>query len=466
MNETPASRFGAAGLVRAGILIAMIAGPAPPQASPPASPKAAPRTAIPAKRPYLDAALAAARWLARHATETEHGVVWPIAPGDVARSSPDLYNGNAGVVLFLCDLARTTGDDRWRALATKGADALETATRDTRRPTWDGLYTGLAGEAFVLEAAHAATGQARFREAARATLRRIIERAKPAGNGVEWNASTDIISGTSGIGLYLLAAADAYEDDAARECAIAAGKRLIEVATKTEHGLDWFMTPKYPKRMPNFSHGTAGVAYFLATLYERTEDRVFLDAALKGAAHLASLDAGGLIPHHRPGDESLCYLGWCHGPPGTARLYFRLERATDDDAWREKIAGSADALLESGIPKERTPGYWNNVGVCCGAAGVAAFLADAGRHLEREEYRNLAKRLTTDLLSRADRSEGRLCWLHAEHRVRPKLLRRYTGLMQGAAGIGRWLLQMDHDTRPNKADASPPPIRLPDDPWG
>ena len=29
--------------------------------------------------------------------------------------------------------------------------------------------------------------------------------------------------------------------------------------------------------MPNFSHGTAGIAYFLARLYEETHDKAFLD---------------------------------------------------------------------------------------------------------------------------------------------------------------------------------------------
>lgn len=33
-------------------------------------------------------------------------------------------------------------------------------------------------------------------------------------------------------------------------------------------GLSWPMSPDYPRLMPNFSHGTAGTAYFLSRLYE------------------------------------------------------------------------------------------------------------------------------------------------------------------------------------------------------
>jgi hypothetical protein len=36
-----------------------------------------------------------------------------------------------------------------------------------------------------------------------------------------------------------------------------------------------------------------------------------------------------------------------------------------------------------------------------------------------------------------------LKWIQAEHRTRPELLVAQTGLMQGAAGIGLYLLHLD-----------------------
>ena len=53
-------------------------------------------------------------------------------------------------------------------------------------------------------------------------------------------------------------------------------------------GLDWAMDPGYPRRMPNFAHGTAGVAFFLTRLYERTKRAEFLDAALAAATLVSS----------------------------------------------------------------------------------------------------------------------------------------------------------------------------------
>ena len=38
---------------------------------------------------------------------------------------------------------------------------------------------------------------------------------------------------------------------------------------------------------------------------------------------------------------------------------------------------AAASVLKAGVPKKRTPGFWNNVGICCGSAGVADFFLDA-----------------------------------------------------------------------------------------
>ena len=45
----------------------------------------------------------------------------------------------------------------------------------------------------------------------------------------------------------------------------------------------WFPGGSLRRNYPNFSHGTSGVSYFLATLYQETRQREFLDAALPRA---------------------------------------------------------------------------------------------------------------------------------------------------------------------------------------
>jgi hypothetical protein len=95
----------------------------------------------------------------------------------------------------------------------------------------------------------------------------------------------------------------------------------------------------------NFCCGSAGVAYFLATLSAlpaaafagdavcaaRTKAR-FLAAAESGGTYLLSVanqsDHGLMIFHDEPAHTQLYYFGWCHGPAGTARLWARLHQLT------------------------------------------------------------------------------------------------------------------------------------------
>ncbi|MCA1635897.1 MAG: lantibiotic modifying-like protein, partial [Acidobacteria bacterium] len=167
-----------------------------------------------------------------------------------------------------------------------------------------------------------------------------------------------------------------------------------------------------------------------------------------------------LIFHNEPDGKNLYYLSWCHGPAGTARLFYRLSQVTGDRAWMEWVGKSARADMRSGIPERQTPGFWNNVSQCCGSAGVADFMLNLYRVTGRREYLAFAKRVTANLLARATREGDGLKWIQAEHRVKPDLLVAQTGFMQGAAGIGTWLLHLDAFERGRKAS-----IVWPDSPF-
>jgi DUF1680 family protein len=142
-----------------------------------------------------------------------------------------------------------------------------------------------------------------------------------------------------------------------------------------------------------------------------------------------------------------------------------LHEIEPDAGWDAWLTRSADAILDTGIP-DQSPGFWNNVGQCCGSAGLASFMLEMHRRTGDRKYMNAVRALTDDLLARATReetSDGRptLKWIHAEHRIRPDFLQAQTGYMQGAAGIALWLLELDaHDN----AQAARPP-QLPDSPF-
>jgi Lanthionine synthetase C-like protein len=131
--------------------------------------------------------------------------------------------------------------------------------------------------------------------------------------------------------------------------------------------------------------------------------------------------------HNPPEGTDLYYLGWCHGPAGTARLFYQLHRVTGAAEWRTWVERSARGILTSGIPETQTPGFWNNVGQCCGSAGVGEFFLALHRAGGRQDYLAFARRLTDNLLTRGTRDASGLRWTHAEHRVRPEWLQGRRG---------------------------------------
>jgi lantibiotic modifying enzyme len=417
---------------------------------------------LPAAAPdYREVAVDAAKWIHAARVKTADGITWPADPADPTSVGATLYSGSPGVVLFLLELNAATGRREYLDEARRGADDL---VATLAREKGAGLYEGVAGLGFVLGETWRATHDEKYLNGAKNAVRLVTERAAPAGRGVEWSTVTDIISGSAGTGLFLLYAADTLHDEAARALAMRAGDRLLELGVPEKGGTKWAMDPSFPRLMPNFSHGTAGIAYFLATLYKATREQRFLDGALAGARYLQAIAKTDgdvcLVQHNQPDGLDLYYLGWCHGPTGTARLFYQLYTATGDPAWMMWVGRAANGILTSGIPRQRPEGFWNNVSQCCGSAGVAQFFLDLHGVTHDGKYLAFAQTMTDDLLARATRDGKGTRWVQAEHRVRPELLVAQTGYMQGAAGIGMWLLRMDAAQRGRAAF-----VRFPDSPW-
>jgi len=419
---------------------------------------------------WLDAAVKAARWIHSTRTETPDGLLWPGGPErpEGANASPELYSGTSGVVLFLVELARVTGDELWLQEAAAGADwliaGLPTALASGRAQA--GLYTGVPGIGLAIHQVAKATGDEKYRKGAERCLELVHSAAKPAGAGVEWDPGLDIIAGSAGTILYLLHMARELDRPASRELALEAGLRLAELGIPAGGGRKWRTVndPEAKRLMPNFAHGTAGIAYALATLHLETGRKEPLDAALAGGRYLRSVantkGNGCLIFHHEPEPDgrNLYYLGWCHGPAGTVRLFYQLSRATRDKAWMGWVRRGTRSVVASGIPGKQTPGFWNNAGQCCGLAGVADLFLRL--HKVSGEGLGYPRRVGEALLAKATPAGDGLKWVHAEHRVKPDYVYAQTGYMQGAAGIGMLLLHLDAAERGRKWG-----FRLPDSPY-
>jgi hypothetical protein len=442
---------------------------------------AEPTTPGPSAAACLDLALAAEAWIDSTRIDTEHGVAWPDLVEEPQRVGISLYYGASGTVLFYLELFAITGDERFRTRAIAGADDLAARAEGKRDPL-AGLYQGLSGIAFALQEVGVASGEERFGRAARRIIGRVGTLAEERGAGLAWiepmpfselhgrtgmKEVLDLSRGAAGVGLALLYAHENALHEEALAWATAAGDRLIEVAEPTEAGLQWQMVREMPFRWtaPNFSHGTAGVAFFLARLHEATGERRYLEAARAGAEQIravASVEGESrLVYHHETRGDPLYYLSWCHGPAGTGRLFHQLARSTGEDGWMEWLLGGVRGIRKLGAPEQRSPGLWNNVSQCCGDAGIGELGLSAYRVTGQEECLDLARHVAASLEARSTRRDEGVCWVQAEHRDRPDFLRTHTGYMQGAAGIGSFLLRL-HGRLAGR-DAK---IAFPDSPFG
>jgi lantibiotic modifying enzyme len=429
-----------------------------------------------APRPLVAAAADVARWLESTALDAPHGRAFPADAEAKDAPGSDLATGAAGHLLFLIELRRAGGDrkldDAVRARADYVLASLPAALDPAAQPPQASLYYGVPGMGFALDRAFEATGDRRYRDGALRCVALVHGAAKRDEAGVTWGRFNDVLFGDAGTGLFLLYAARAMRHAPSRDLAADVGRALVARASAERGGLTWRFRKDAEVVLPNFSHGTAGVAYFLTALYRETGRREFLDAALAGARYLeavAKTDGGAfLVPYGWPNPEwkDLYDVGWAHGPAGTARLFHALGTATGDARWPRLARACAEGVRRSGLPGPPRQGFGTEPfksDMRFGAAGVAVFYADMYRATGEKNYLDGALAIARDLLARGTRDGTGLRWVYARYPFMEKAgaPAAFTGYLHGAAGFGLTLLACDAAERGRGRS-----VRLPDDPFG
>ena len=355
-----------------------------------------------------------------------------------------MYSGSPGIVLFYNQLFKAAGDSVYLKEALGGADFLSSQLEDSiYGPMEVGLYTGLAGIGYTLYEIYKTTDIPKYKKGVLKSIELLQSSAETTGEGIHWDFLSDIVYGSAGIGLYLQYIADELDSDRADSMVISVAHGLMDLSYPYSDHLRWKFHPESESFMDNFSHGTAGVAYFLAETYKRTRDEQFLHAALQGTRLLDSVaNEKGYVPHHLPGGEELYYLNWCHGPAGISRLYYSLYDVTKDQEWLDKITFVADHLLLEEIDQTEKPGYWNNVGKCCGDVSIAEYYQWLYDLSGKSKYKEFSTIMTKKILNKATIQDDFMKWIHAENRKSPEDQAAQSGLMQGTAGMGLWFLHL------------------------
>lgn len=408
--------------------------------------------------------------------------VWRLTNDHADRVDHTLYHGTAGIILFFLELADATGSPIYETRAHEAGRVLATWV-GSREQSSVAFATGWGGFGFTLLELHRRTEDPVFKVAADYAHTMLMTQATTVGSGVGWVEPApfgditgfrgereiyDLSVGAAGAGLALL--------PHFAEFAVKVGDRLLDVAERRPEGLRWSLMSEmpFPFTAPNFAHGGAGVGYFLGRLFEVTGESRFLLAAVEaGQAFIAATSpvGDGVLAHHT---EELqppqFYLGACHGPAGSGRLLALLGKLTGNSMWTDQLDLLLKGVDSLGAPETRSWGWWNNHSRCCGDAGLgdAALLFDRVPGADSLAARQLANRCAAVIAGasvsgsaptgEAESADSQLpsvgCWWpQAEHRARPKFVQNQTGYMQGAAGIGSFLVHLaTHD--------APTPVRI------
>lgn len=322
-----------------------------------------------------------------------NGRAWNLA----YRAQPaTLYDGTAGIALFLARLYRCTQDPLLKATLQGALNRSLAEAPAMTNGTRSSIYNGLAGIAYTSIEAGQLLEHERLVSEGLSYLHKL-GRIDPDSNN-----ELDVCTGSAGTIQVLLNVAARFEPE--RESLVAAarahGERLIKQAVKTDAGWSWDTMPGNSREpLLGYAHGTAGIACALLELSAATGDEQFKAAALEAfryeRAHfdatqrnwpdLRKSDQTGIVP-----DPPTFMVAWCHGAPGIALSRLRAYQLMEFD---ETLGTELQVALQTTVDfftNSLAYGHGNYC-LCHGAGGNAEVLLIAADVLGRPELRQSAE---------------------------------------------------------------------------
>ena len=395
----------------------------------------------------LAAAITIGRDLCREALWHEDRCNWlgraawlegPRASPAVASLGSDVYDGAAGVALFLAELARATGDREAHRTARGGLRGALARCRRGDVPL-RGFFDGRLGVAWAALRVAGRLGDEELGRNGAALLGEVL--AADAGE-----SPLDLISGNAGAVLALLDLNRRPVPFVAPEpllpAAVRWGEEIVAAADVDAEGRMTWATARAsgedlgPRPLAGLSHGASGMAWALLELGHRAGRDDLCRAGRAAFAYEDSLfdpERGNwpdLRDDGKTGDAPRFPVAWCHGAPGIALARLRAVAADPDHAGEHRgIAGVALATTAAAL-EEALRHDDADTSLCHGIGGLVAVLGYAGRVLGEPAWRDAARAALGQLVER------RGPWPSGTPSGGPN-----PSLMLGTSGLGTCLLR-------------------------
>lgn len=426
---------------------------------------------------FLDAALRIGRRIAADAKWEGDGCTWQIMSPD--RSEPGLrravaataggaiYEGTAGIALFLAELARIEGDQE---LARTAVGAIRFALVDGQGQSDSsyGYHSGRVGIAYAAARVGELLDRPELYGEAEALLR-PLEGNEARDHGM------DVIAGAGGGIPALLQLARHVDAGLALGIARRLGDQLIAAAAREPEGYSWpTMRGSSVRNLCGYAHGAAGMGHGLLELYAATGVGEYRYAAEQAFLYERSfysapdgnwpdlrhtelgeyqfegrldelrdrLRSGGSLP--TPPQHYMS--AWCHGAPGIGLARLRAYQLLGDPLYLQEARDSFVAV-ERSISDELGMNY----SLCHGRGGNAETLLEGARILGEPSLLEPARAIALSGIQRyEDAGQPWPCGTMGAVSD--------PGLLLGEAGIGMFLLRLARPDVP-----SPIIVVAPDD---
>jgi lantibiotic biosynthesis protein len=330
------------------------------------------------------------------------------------RSSAGLGSTGASIALVCAQLDRLFPDAGWDRAGHVHLTAPAQAAQRDGAPL--GLFGGVAGLGFTAQ--RLAAGRARYGTllaaiddaiaGAVAASSAIIARA----NGLPVH-TWDLISGITGVGVYLL---DRRDEPAAHAALVKTLGALVELMRETDNAPRWATTPEHleedmleaaPEGNLNcgVAHGAPGaLALMSLALAEGIEVSGQVDAIRRTADWVAGQCQPGRFgpewPAAIPLDEAHraeqqpARPGWCYGNAGVARALWLAGEALDEP----ELARLAERALRTALERQQTDRPLGSPALCHGTAGLLQVTLHIAADSGAEDLTREARKLCLELV--------------------------------------------------------------------
>ncbi|MGB6468162.1 MAG: type 2 lanthipeptide synthetase LanM family protein, partial [Xanthobacteraceae bacterium] len=360
---------------------------------------------------------------------------------------PDLYNGSAGIAVFLAAHAAATGrgasgDLALGAVAQLRKNLISRNVPRLARALGIGAATGLGSIIYALAVMARCLDHGDLLADAEAAAKLLTDELVAA------DKQLDVMGGSAGAILALLRLYRDTRSHAVLVRAVKCGEHLLaQPRIGAEGRRTWIgqefraqalgakgvATHPQVQGLNGMSHGASGFAYALSSLAAATGREDFASAASECIAYEDSTydEARYNWPDLRGPNAPTWPCQWCHGAPGIGLARLGMQRFAGNNAKAAAIPLTTDIRNAAIGVEQASLGTVDTL--CCGALGRIEFICEAADALGRSELREHAARRLLTVLQQAT-AAGDYRWNSGKRQFN-------LGLFRGLSGVGYTLLR-------------------------